>query len=202
VYDALLDAAEHCLQRNTASFITVRQIAQVAGVNQAMINYYFGDKDGLFVSLFENDVFELTRKLNVFLKAIETDEERLYTIEALMKLIEVHFCTRKSMTVMCQDVVDEGSTLNQTYNLRLAARGYSGIVRVIAALMDKGRCRTDITPEHAGYLVCSVCALPFLLAPIFNVAFNTKTDGEERESRRRAMARVLEVGPADGSRVP
>jgi AcrR family transcriptional regulator len=196
VHDALLSAAERCLEDNDASVVTVRQIAQMAGVNQAMIHYYFESKDGLFVSLYESDIDDLSRQLSAFLKAIDTDEDGLYTIEALMKRIEDHFCEHKSMFAMIHhEMMDAGSMLSRIYNRRLAARGYSTIIRIVAALMAKGRCRTDLTPEHTAYLICSVCSTPFLLRPIFNAAFNTKEDDQGQGSRRRAMARLLEVVP-------
>jgi AcrR family transcriptional regulator len=198
VQDALLNAAEQCLENSAADLVTVRQIAQKAGVNQAMIHYYFEDKDGLFVTLYENELLELSRKFNAFLKAIPTDDAGAYTIEALMKLIEEHFQSHPAMfTMMHHELLMENSKLSQTYNRRLAARGYGNITRIIAALMGKGRCRTDITPEHAAYFVCAVCTMPFMLRPIFNAAFNAKSDDSELTYRRRAMAKILEAAPPE-----
>jgi AcrR family transcriptional regulator len=192
VLNALLSAAGQCLESADASQITVRRIAEIAGVNQAMISYYFDSKEGLLSSFYERDHQDLTRKLNRFLRALDADSEGQYSIEGLMEMIEDHFCERKGLFVlMHSEVMDGRSAVYNTYMQRLAGRGYASVVKIMAALMRRGRCRTDVTPEHAAYMVCSLCAIPFLLGPIFDSAFHTKVDGEEQTRRRRAMALML-----------
>ncbi len=49
----LLDVAEVLFAEHGYTATTVRHIAQLAGVNQALINYHFKTKTGLFMSIFE-----------------------------------------------------------------------------------------------------------------------------------------------------
>jgi len=53
----LLDAArEHFLSREFKA-VSIRRIAETAGVNGAMVNYYFGGKQGLYMAMVE-DLFQ------------------------------------------------------------------------------------------------------------------------------------------------
>lgn len=45
---AILQAARYLFLKNTYANISIRRIAEKAGVNSAMIAYYFGSKSGLF----------------------------------------------------------------------------------------------------------------------------------------------------------
>lgn len=46
--DSLIEAARECFSQDGFSKVSIRKIAQVAGVDAAMIRYYFGSKAGLF----------------------------------------------------------------------------------------------------------------------------------------------------------
>jgi AcrR family transcriptional regulator len=49
---ALLDAAEALMLEDGYAAVTTRRVAARAGVNSALVAYYFGAKDGLFIELF------------------------------------------------------------------------------------------------------------------------------------------------------
>jgi len=195
VLGALLDAASECLDKAESSRITGRQIAETAGVSQAMINYYFEGKEGLLASLLERDYQALTRKLDAFLMRLEADAENSSqnSIEALLDVMETHFRERNGLIVLIHnEAMREGSAVNKIYVSRLASRGYTVVVKIMDALMRKGRCRQDLTPEQAAYFVCSLCTIPLVILPIFQAAFNSDLVGEAHNIRRRAVARLLE----------
>ncbi|MEX1215467.1 TetR/AcrR family transcriptional regulator [Saccharospirillum sp.] len=47
-YDRLLEAGRHLFLHQEYQRVSIRRIAERAGVNSAMIAYYFGDKSGLY----------------------------------------------------------------------------------------------------------------------------------------------------------
>ena len=55
----ILDAAHRCLAAKGYGALSVREIARDAGVNHALINYYFGTKDRLVIAVLD----EANRKL-------------------------------------------------------------------------------------------------------------------------------------------
>ena len=54
--DLLAAARDHFLKRDFKA-VSLRQIASSAGVNGAMVNYYFGGKQGLYLAMVD-EVFE------------------------------------------------------------------------------------------------------------------------------------------------
>jgi AcrR family transcriptional regulator len=50
--EALLDAAQRLMLRDGYPSATTRRVATEAGVNSALVAYYFGSLDGMFVALF------------------------------------------------------------------------------------------------------------------------------------------------------
>ncbi len=49
----LLDAAQELLQKHSYRDITIRALSQRAEINSAMVSYYFGGKEGLFLALLD-----------------------------------------------------------------------------------------------------------------------------------------------------
>jgi AcrR family transcriptional regulator len=67
----LLDAArEHFLSREFKA-VSIRRIAETAGVNGAMVNYYFGGKQGLYMAM----VGDLFQRLEASLGELDRDSE-------------------------------------------------------------------------------------------------------------------------------
>ena len=57
--DHILDVAEKVFSEFGYDGSSTRLISSEANVNMAMLNYYFGSKEGLFIAIFE-------RKINFF----------------------------------------------------------------------------------------------------------------------------------------
>ena len=51
--NALLDSAQHLMLTEGYAAATTRRVAGHAGVNSALVSYYFGSLDGMFVALFQ-----------------------------------------------------------------------------------------------------------------------------------------------------
>ena len=54
--DHILDAAERVFAEYGYEGASTRQISGEAGVNMAMLNYYFGSKEGVFLAIFERRI--------------------------------------------------------------------------------------------------------------------------------------------------
>jgi AcrR family transcriptional regulator len=51
--NALLDGAQHIMLTEGYAAATTRRVASEAGVNSALVGYYFGSLDGMFIALFQ-----------------------------------------------------------------------------------------------------------------------------------------------------
>ena len=62
--DLLQAARQHFLIRDFKA-VSLRQVAETAGVNGAMVNYYFGGKQGLYLAMVDELFEALDRSLQV-----------------------------------------------------------------------------------------------------------------------------------------
>jgi AcrR family transcriptional regulator len=69
--DTILDAAEETFARSGYAGTSLREIADRAGVNQALLHHYFGSKDGLFKAIFLRRGQELGRERLELLDLLE-----------------------------------------------------------------------------------------------------------------------------------
>ncbi len=79
----ILESAEELFSRKGFEAATVRDIADAAGVNLAMISYYFGSKEKLLESLFEERMISMKLKVESLLK-----DEELTPFEKVESIIE------------------------------------------------------------------------------------------------------------------
>jgi AcrR family transcriptional regulator len=83
--DHILDVAERIFSEMGFDGASTRLISGEAGVNMAMLNYYFGSKEGLFLSVFE-------RKITTFQGILQNigSDESISSWAKLEKYIEVY----------------------------------------------------------------------------------------------------------------
>lgn len=78
----ILDAAEKLFSQLGYEATSTRQIAKEAGANMAMINYYFGSKEGVFMDIMSQRIAGFSSQLN------SIKEEDLPHLEKLIKAIQ------------------------------------------------------------------------------------------------------------------
>src|ERR1700710_269119 len=81
--DHILDVAERVFSELGFDGASTRTISGEAGVNMAMLNYYFGSKEGLFLAVFE-------RKLSSFQSMLQDigNAEGMNALDKLEKCID------------------------------------------------------------------------------------------------------------------
>ena len=69
VRESLLSAARSLFLRYGFRAVSSRQVAAAAGVNPAMIHYYFNGKDGLYRAMLESAIAPIVIRLQAMLGA-------------------------------------------------------------------------------------------------------------------------------------
>lgn len=82
--ESILEAAEELFAENGFDATSVRELASKAGVNLAMINYYFGSKEKLLEGLVEYRASFMRERLE------DLQKENLHPTEKIDKLIEIY----------------------------------------------------------------------------------------------------------------
>ncbi|WP_374166111.1 TetR/AcrR family transcriptional regulator [Arcticibacter sp. MXS-1] len=82
--ESILETAERLFSENGYDGTSTRAIASEAGVNMAMLNYYFGSKEGLYKAVFE-------RKFKGFHQTLTMlNEENISSWDKLKKYVELY----------------------------------------------------------------------------------------------------------------
>ncbi|RZL61590.1 MAG: TetR/AcrR family transcriptional regulator [Pedobacter sp.] len=79
---AILEAAEKLFCETGYEGTSTRQIAKESGANMAMINYYFGSKEGVFIEIMNNRIAGFASQLRII------NEDKISSLEKLHKVIE------------------------------------------------------------------------------------------------------------------
>jgi AcrR family transcriptional regulator len=94
----ILKAAEWLFAEFGFEGTSTRQIAKESGANMAMINYYFGSKEGVFLEIMESRIADFKTQLNLIAKEnISAQDKLLKVVEVYSTRIFSNICFHKMM---------------------------------------------------------------------------------------------------------
>ena len=143
--DHILDVAERVFSYLGFDGASTRMISGEAGVNMAMLNYYFGSKEGLFLAIFERKISSFQTLLqNIGNEGISSWEKLEKCIETYVDRIIVNNCFQKlinrEMTITKRtDLGDKLTDMLMTNALEFQKIFDDGI--------KSGNFRKDIDPQ-------------------------------------------------------
>jgi AcrR family transcriptional regulator len=109
--DHILDVAERVFSDNGFDGASTRLISGEAGVNMAMLNYYFGSKEGLFLAIFE-------RKISSFQTLLQNigNDESISSWDKLAKCID-NYVDRIIVNNCFQKLINTEISMNKRWDL-------------------------------------------------------------------------------------
>lgn len=144
--DHILDVAERVFSELGYDGASTRTISGEAGVNMAMLNYYFGSKEGLFLAVFN-------RKINSFAQILQDlgSNENLTTWQKVEKYIDLYAervvnnnCFQKMLyqelsKIKRGELTDKLTSIMMTNVVELK--------KILAEGVENGTFNKDIDPE-------------------------------------------------------
>jgi AcrR family transcriptional regulator len=139
----LLDTAELLFSRKGFDGTSVRDIAESAGINTAMISYYFGSKEKLMEEIFERKSLNLREKVDALLK-----EDRLDPLEKMFCLVDEYIeaiMSRKRFhrILLCEQIINQNPAIIQMTE-KMKARNTECINELIRLGQKKGMFKKNI----------------------------------------------------------
>lgn len=173
----LMEAArQHFLQREFKA-VSVREIAESAGVNGAMVNYYFGSKQGLYLAM----VDEMLSSLEASLAALGGDGElgvtefsRVYTQVLVENPWWPNFIVREVL-------MKEGETRDAMV-ARFAGAFAPRLMASISWKIRDGQYREDLDPGLAMLSMMALTVFPFLAKPMIESVLGREFNSETAET--------------------
>lgn len=160
---AILDAAEVLFARQGFAAATIKQIGARAGVNPALLYYYFPDKQRLYQAVLERRVGAFARH------APETLPKGVAPLEGIRLLLrsQVAFlrATPYVPRLLARELADHEAANVRPVLRELASGAFRILCDLIRAGQRDGSIRSDIDPAFAAVSIVSQCAWFFVAQP-------------------------------------
>ncbi|HEY4154890.1 MAG TPA: TetR family transcriptional regulator [Puia sp.] len=133
----LLDTAELLFSRKGFEGTSVRDIAEEAGINTAMISYYFGSKEKLMEAIFERRSLNIKEKVDLLMK-----DDSLDPFQKMFSLLDEYIdriLQRKKFhrILLCEQVINQNPAILEMLS-KLKIRNSASINELIRAGQKKG----------------------------------------------------------------
>lgn len=169
----IIEAAEGVFLTEGYAGARMQEIADKAGINKAMLHYYFRSKDKLFELV-------LRHKMNQFVPQI-TDalhDEHLTFLDKLDRFVMLYLgMLRKNPSIPIFVI----STMNRNPDLMVHFKREVGkeIVEVMKVEISKGNIRA-VDPHQFMLTLVGMCIFPFLARPIFRGIFDLSQEAYDK----------------------
>jgi AcrR family transcriptional regulator len=125
----ILRKAEELFSTKGYEATTVRDIAEAAGVNLAMISYYFGSKEKLLEALFKERMSQTREKIEAIVK-----NESLLPFQKIEMLIDQHIARVAEKeafyrVMLCEQVINKNSVVIKI--LRELKLNYASLIKEV-----------------------------------------------------------------------
>ena len=157
----ILEAAEKVFLQSGYDGARMQEIADVAGINKAMLHYYFRSKDALFGKIFDEKVKDF------FPEIVETMQSDALFIDKVDVFIE------KYINLMCKYPFIPFfvlSTVNKSNSEAFIKKLPTQLIQTLAMsymLAEQNKEVKTVNPFQFIISVISLCAFPFVARPIF-----------------------------------
>ena len=167
----LLEAARQHFLKSEFKAVSLRQIAESAGVNPAMVNYYFGNKQGLYLAMVESLLAQLETSLEALGKNQSltiADFSRSYTRILVENPWWPNFMIREVL-------FSEGKTRDAVMH-RVATDFAPRLLASIQQDIAAGNYRQDLNPVMTVVSMMALTIFPFLTKPMLESMLQVKLD--------------------------
>lgn len=158
----LLDAARALLGEKGYRAITIREIGERAAVNSAMIRYYFENKEGLFIALFD-------RMATIHFKHIADLSEQknplFSVIKGLLQLLNENAGVAR---LIHDEIFQSDSVLRDAFIERFPKRMANFLPRLIQSQL---KIEDPLKAKYIAFNLVSMLVMPFVGAPVRQLAW-------------------------------
>lgn len=164
ICEALLEAAETCLRTKTYKAITVREIAALADTNPAMINYYFKNKEGLFVALLDFLFSQWEEGIRQLVDDMPKQQE--LPTKGLIQLIDNCFYQHAPVIkLLTHELAARNSSIHEVYRSRLSSRITKSMKLFLTQAASLGFYRSDLHLNYTALNLASIAIHPMSIPP-------------------------------------
>lgn len=162
VREALLSAARNLFLRYGFRAVSSRQVAASAGVNPAMIHYYFDGKEGLYRAMLESAIAPIVSRLQAML-----GEPRSADVDGLVRTyMQVLAANPWIPGLIVREVLTPDGSFRQAFVRDFAGRFAPMLRNIIGREIERGRLRGDLDPSLTVVSILGLALFPFISLPV------------------------------------
>jgi AcrR family transcriptional regulator len=162
VREALLSAARNLFLRYGFRSVSSRQVAAAAGVNPAMIHYYFDGKEGLYRAMLESAIAPIVSRLQAML-----GEPRSADVDGLVRTyMQVLAANPWIPGLIVREVLTPDGSFRQAFVRDFAGRFAPMLRKIIGREIERGRLRGDLDPSLTVVSILGLALFPFISLPV------------------------------------
>lgn len=195
VRELLLATARTLFLKYGYRAVSARQVAMRAGVDPAMVQYYFKGKRGLYLAMLERTVAPLREALESAREAGAQAPDLAGVLELYMRMIAAN---RWMPALLMREVLSPEGAFREDFVESFVRPMAARLLAVVRRAQLEGRVDRTLRPEHVIVTFLSLGLWPFLARPILPRVLGLELEGAELEGVIRNAQRSLAA--AVGSR--
>lgn len=170
----LLDAAIVCYTRQGIAATALRSIAVEAGVNPALLHYYFGDKEQLQQAVIQERVMPAITTLRGHLIAAGDDVAKLIAgfVRGVGETVALH---PWFPSLWVREVLCEGGALRDLLVDQIGPQLPQMLARKFAQAQREGQLNADLDPRFLVVSLVGLTLFPIAGAPVWQRVFGIET---------------------------
>jgi TetR/AcrR family transcriptional regulator len=186
----LLDAARELFPRYGYRGVSSRQIGAAAGVNFAMIRYYFGGKPGLYREMLQG-VLQPARSTLEAMGAAQPPPNLAGVLEGMTRSWAANPWVAGFVV---REVLAPDGPMRAMFLREFPERLTPLVERMVEGEMAAGKLRADLDPRMLVLSIVSLAIFPFLTLPLTTRVFGVRNDEEFVERFLHHTAELLARG--------
>lgn len=173
----ILDTAEQLFTDHGYAATSIRNIADQAGVNPALVHYYFGNKHALLETVLQRSLEPMVNAL----ASLKTNESA--SVEDIAALLIPMAAAHPNIPrLLTREVLLPGGEMQDYFIENLAPQLGGALPGLLERERKAGNLRDDIDPAYSALMILAICFFPFiarsLAEPVFGI--NLGTDGADK----------------------
>jgi TetR/AcrR family transcriptional regulator len=173
----LIEAAIPLLAEKGLAGVSIRELAEAANVNSALISYYFGGKDGLYLGVLEELFSPADTLVEAFEKLEASPPERIQYYAKV--ILSIHKKNPYLMQFMHSELT------NPTFALKIIVEKYISrffkfISQAFTDGVKEGYFNSDLDPTYASISLAGIMNFYFIARPITKEFLVDNVDHDEK----------------------
>jgi AcrR family transcriptional regulator len=161
VKQQLLDAARQLFLSYEFKAVSLRQIAEIAGVNGAMVNYYFGSKKGLYLAMVDQVIGSLEQPIN------EMRQQKSKSVnDFVASYMQFLIANPWWPNFIIREVLFGEDEFRETIAAKFSQAFAQVLIQAVDHEVKAGNYRAGLRPELATWSLMGMMVFPFLSRPI------------------------------------